>query len=360
MTRYHVATPIVALLIAAGVMFSWGVTPAHAADDDAGKKAGAAEAYDRGTAAYLAGRYAEAGRWFETAYRLVPAYPSLAQALRAYIQVGDSRHVANLALRISELYAQQPGATELTEPLLKNANATYTRVDFVCTECNVNLDGKLVEHNSMFVEASKRYTFVFDFPTGQRSVEFVGVAGERRELRVEAPLPTVTNPEFMGVGADGKPLRASEHSSRGARVLPPWSIYAAAGVTVGLAAAALWSGLDAKAGVEAYEANPTAEALAEGQSKETRTNILIGAAAGAAVLTGVAAIFFTDWQSGSRETASPSTQNTTTANATPRLSMVRNATRINSTLGPALDPRALQVTPIVGAQHVGLSLTRRF
>jgi hypothetical protein len=41
----------------------------------------------------------------------------------------------------------------------------------------------------------------------------------------------------------------------------------------------------------------------KGLDKERRTNVLFGATAGAAVVTGVVAVFFTDW-SGNKSTAS--------------------------------------------------------
>jgi len=68
-------------------------------------------------------------------------------------------------------------------------------------------------------------------------------------------------------------------------------------LTVGAGAALIWSGLDALAGVDDYEDDPTQEALEEGQTKERRTNILIGATAGAAAVTLLLAAL-TDWGGG--------------------------------------------------------------
>ncbi len=63
----------------------------------------------------------------------------------------------------------------------------------------------------------------------------------------------------------------------------------------------MWSGLDALAGVDAYEAHPTQEGLEEGRSKELRTNLLLAGSAVLAATTVGIALFLTDWGSGATE-----------------------------------------------------------
>jgi hypothetical protein len=92
--------------------------------------------------------------------------------------------------------------------------------------------------------------------------------------------------------------------------LPPWVVFLGGGATVVLGGVATWSGLDTQQnpGPDAVRAacngQPTSCALYQkGLDKERRTNLLFGATAGAAVVTGVVAVFFTDW-SGNKSTAS--------------------------------------------------------
>jgi outer membrane protein assembly factor BamD (BamD/ComL family) len=65
-----------------------------------GSRSAAAEAYDRGTAAYLDGSYEKAAQWFETANRLAPAAPALMQAVRAHHKAGSALKASSLALQL--------------------------------------------------------------------------------------------------------------------------------------------------------------------------------------------------------------------------------------------------------------------
>jgi hypothetical protein len=75
-------------------------------------------------------------------------------------------------------------------------------------------------------------------------------------------------------------------------------------LTAGLGAAVIWSGLDTLNEQKSYEAQPTREAYQEVESREMRTNILIGAASGAAIATAVIALL-TDWSSSPGTTREP-------------------------------------------------------
>lgn len=106
------ATAIVVTLAAAFVLH----TPALA--QDARQRQAAAEAYDRGTAAYLDGEFTEAAQWFETANRMAPAAPALMQAIRSHQRAGEPDNftrAATLALRLSQEYAEDPAASRVCE-----------------------------------------------------------------------------------------------------------------------------------------------------------------------------------------------------------------------------------------------------
>ena len=71
-----------------------------------------------------------------------------------------------------------------------------------------------------------------------------------------------------------------------------------AGLTVGVAGALLWSGLDTLSARDAYAAAPTQAGYNDGTSRELRTNALIGVTAVLGVATAVGAAFFTEWGGG--------------------------------------------------------------
>jgi hypothetical protein len=131
------------------------------------------------------------------------------------------------------------------------------------------------------------------------------------ETPPEAPAPRdpnnpADNPAPHGSEQPGSPsgpsapVTPAPPSSRGG--ISPAVFITGAVLTAGLAGALIWSGTDTLAGVPAYQMNPTPDALAEGQARELRTNVLIGATAvvGAATLT---TLFFTRWTGGRIEAA---------------------------------------------------------
>ena len=86
------------------VLFS-AVAAADAPQDEGqsisvGERAEAAEAYDRGTTAYLSEQYELAAHWFERAYRVVPTSTALVQAVRAHHKAGNSIRAAWLYWRV--------------------------------------------------------------------------------------------------------------------------------------------------------------------------------------------------------------------------------------------------------------------
>src|SRR6187551_3774396 len=90
----------IAVLLAAACLAV--AQPARA--QDARSRQAAAEAYDQGTAAYLAGEYEKAAEWFETANRLAPAAPALIQAARSLQEAGLKSRAASIALRLTTEY----------------------------------------------------------------------------------------------------------------------------------------------------------------------------------------------------------------------------------------------------------------
>jgi hypothetical protein len=293
-------------------------SPAEA--QDARQRQAAAEAYDRGTTAYVDQSYEEAARWFETANRLAPASAALMQAIRAHERNDNAARASTLALELASTYPQDAAANEFATTVLNKHASALLKVQVTCDEdCKLDLDGKLQEYLAFFVAPDVTHKLTATFATGSKVSEVVGAAGETRDLSFEAPAPPPVTPIVV------HPL--DETLDHGARPpLSPVFTWIGVGLTVALGAATIVSGLNAKAGVPDYEkaakasrecmtmgkANCTtlaadaAARLDDGQGRELRTNVLIGVTAAAAVGTGVIAFVLTDWSGGEEKAQSAS------------------------------------------------------
>ncbi len=285
------------------------------AQDDARRKQAAAEAYDRGTAAYLDGSYAEAAQWFETAHRMAPAAPALMQAIRSHQRAENFSRAATLALRLQQDYAGDKSSTDYAASVLGDLSPQYLRVDVTCDQdCKLDVDGKLQESHSFFVDPGSKHKVIATFSTGSKSDEVQGEAGATKPLEFvapPAPIEPVVTPGTGGTdtGTGGTPV---DHKPK---PLAPVFTFIGGGLTIALGAGVLVSGLDANAGAPAYKKaaaaynacaavktnNCTAlQATAwakynAGHPKQIRTNILIAATAAVGVTTAVIAIFLTNW-----------------------------------------------------------------
>lgn len=260
------------------------------------ERAQAADAYDRGTAAYLSQEYERAAHWFERAYRTVPTAAALLQAARAHAKAGDWIRAGNLALELRDRYPNEASANEAAATILARAEPANVRVHVDCLEtCTLELDGALITHQTFLVAPDVEHVVRAAFDSGEVSADVQGPPGGSKRFTLEAPAPPPPPP------------------------IPRWAFYSSLGSTVVLGAVTVWSGIDANRGVNAYESaarnarspginglgspTPAEQAqslLDEGQRKERRTNILIGVTASMAVTTAVLGVF-TNWKGESRE-----------------------------------------------------------
>jgi hypothetical protein len=287
----------------------------HSRAQNARQRQAAAEAYDRGTTAYVDQAYGEAARWFETANRLAPAAPALMQAIRAHERNDNAARATTLALELQTSYRDDNNAANFAHVILDKNSPSFVRVQVACDEdCKLDVDGKLEEHLTFFVVPDVPHALVATFETGSQSEQVQGAAGETKDLSFTAP-PAPPVPALSLSG--GKQETTQDRSAK--PPLPPLFTWIGIGVTVALGAATIISAVDAKAGVPEYEKAASmsrdcvsagamncstleahaAALLDAGQSRETRTNILIGVTAAAAVGTGVLAFALTDWSGGS-------------------------------------------------------------
>jgi tetratricopeptide (TPR) repeat protein len=285
-----------ALRFAAAILFLLA-SPVSA--QDARDRQSAAEAFDRGTAAFLARDYARAAEWFETAHRLAPASAALVQAVRMHERAGNALRAATLALRLQALYENDRNAQRAAAQALEQAGR-FVRVDVQCDACTIQLDGTLVEHPSFFVQPGVEHTVEASFEYGTRSANVRGGQGERRAIRFETPdaPPDTPDPDPDPADPDPEPdpIAPSQPTppAPSEMPIPMWVTITGIVLTAGLGGVSIWSGVDTLDGVPAYEMSPTPEALADGQAREARTNWLIIGTSVLAATTLVLAIL-TDW-----------------------------------------------------------------
>lgn len=278
-----VNTAFLCLVVAAAA------TPAGAhAQISARDRESAAQAYDRGTSAYLAEDYGRAAQWFETANRLAPAVAALVQAVRSHGRAGNATRAATLALQLQALYGDDEAATRTAASALAQARS-FVRIDVECDqECTLEVGGAIIGHRSFFLIPGEEHEVVASFAGGSRRQRVSGAAGQTLSLRFEAPEEVDNTPP-----ADD-PTPTVEVGAGGGGGVPLGVTIASAVVVAGLGGVLIWSGVDTLDGVPAYEADPTAAGLADGRSREERTNWLIAGTSVAGALTAILMIF-TDW-----------------------------------------------------------------
>jgi len=292
------------------------------AQNAARERQAAADAYDRGTTAYVDQAFEEAATWFETANRKAPAAPALMQAIRAHEKSDNYTRAATLAIELQRSYRDDPSAAEFADEVLQKHAGTLLKVEVSCDEdCDLNVDGKIEDYLTFFSQPGIEHTVTAMFATGSKTLSVQGAAGETRELTFEAPAPPPVAPVITMEPMTGTKDTGSEERPP----LPPLATWIGLGITVALGGATVGAGVYALNGVPAYEKaaeaaaadgcrsmdNPTEDCLNkiaraedllnDGRSRQLLTNILIGATAVAAVGTGVIAFLLTDWSGGDQE-----------------------------------------------------------
>lgn len=255
--------------------------------------AAAANAFDRGMQEALTQNWESAAQWFETANRLSPAAIALTRAIQARLEAGQDRRAASLALQLRDDYPDDENAQALAADLLPAATERYFLVSVECdARCEVELDGSVVGHSSLFLDPGTEYTVAAAFEHGRREEQVSGSAGDSRTLTFEAP-PAPPEPVEPTYGTQPPPSESFR--------LPKPVFITLLAATLATGAVMVWSGVDTNNEAEIYEAAIDAgdisraqDLLRRGEDLERRTNILIGVTAGMAALTLVSAIL-TDW-----------------------------------------------------------------
>jgi hypothetical protein len=309
------AWPILLALVALAPAAPIAVARAQApATPSAERLKSAAEEYDRGRRAYLANDFEQAAIHFENAYNDAPRAEALRNAIRARTQAKQLARAATLSALAQSLYASDAATMELATATLKEAKTKLHEVRISCTpECGVAADGRVVS-----LTDSKTFVVFLDPGAHDLAVSWSGDrtkaahidarAGGSDDLTLEAPAPTAPPPTATVTTA---PTVAPPPTTTatGPETPPPSRkplgrvpFFIGAGLTVVGVGATIASGIDAQnnPGVDAVkrdcvgqgESCPTYK---KGVDAQTRTNVILAATGGVALVTAVIGVFFTQW-----------------------------------------------------------------
>ena len=301
---------VVVLAAACAALAATAVSPrAHAEEPpSADRLKSAAEEYDRGRRAFLADDFEGAAVHFEAAFRDAPRAETVRLAIRARRKAKQLGRAATLAAVAQQRYPNDPPTAQIAKETLDEAAPALNEYDVDCNaDCAVAADGRVVSQS----DAQKHRIFLdpgphelgVSFKTGGVARHIDARRGGKDALAFEAPpAPTVTAP---GPAAPVAPAPVTpDKPPPSTKPLGPVVFFVALGVTAALGAGTIVSGIDAKnnPGVDAVRRacagkDESCPAYQDGKSAELRTNVLLGFTLGAAALTGVIGVFFTQWSS---------------------------------------------------------------
>jgi hypothetical protein len=322
MPRLSVAAASFALLVGAA-------TPAFAdKTPDAAQIRQAAEQFDAGVNAYKQRDFEGAGSRFEAADAAVPSAKALRQAIRARMEAGQGSRAATLSAQALERYPGDDATVKLAKDAIAKVEPLVHKLNISCASpCVLALGTRSVpgEFNSrwvVYVDPGKT-AIGASFSGGGSSSrqEITAEAGKSSDFRFE-PEENAAKPVIVPSSDKASATVAPPPETPSTDVLPkkasgihPAAFITGAIVTAGLGGVTIWSGIDTKnnPGVDAVKAQcagqgETCPAYQEGRKRQTRTNIFIGATAGAGAITVVLAIL-TNWR-GNKKPSGPTAEPT--------------------------------------------------
>lgn len=273
----------------------------------------AAEEFDRGRRAYLAKDFEQAAIHFENAYRDAPRAETLRLAIRARRDAKQLSRAATLAAIVQARYADDAASMQYAKETLDAAGPQLHEYAIDCDlECAIAADGRVVSqsdalHHRIFLEPGVHDLGV-SFGEGRSTASKIEAKkGGKDSLSFEAPPPPKTEPRALppdDPNRDHPPPPPAPPPKVEERPFGPLVFFIGAGLTAAAGGATIWSGIDTQSSPgpdavrrECAGKDESCPAYEEGQDKEVRTNVLVGATIGLGVVTGVIGLFFTQWSS---------------------------------------------------------------
>ena len=264
----------------------------------------AADAFDAGVDAFERADYRAAVQKFLRADALIPNTDALFNALAAAERTKNDALVATAAARAVSREALAPKLAARARKALEIAEPRVARLVLSCepTPCELALDGEPIPAGTSYALSGKHLVTVSG-PNGARAEHTVeAVAGGRHALELElrpsaASVAVPVGAEHRTAPAAAARPQQSQHDAE--PPLPPPVFYAGVGVTIALAAATTWSGIDT---LRAKNRLPGTESDNEDVlSRAHRTDALLIGTAVVGAATAYVGLVLTNWdESGSR------------------------------------------------------------
>ncbi|MBI4705994.1 MAG: hypothetical protein HY744_33290 [Deltaproteobacteria bacterium] len=292
--------------------------------------------FEAGARAYRAKQFELAASQFEAAHTAAPSAQALRMAIRARDEAGQPARAATLAAFAAESYPDDAKTAELAQAVLDRLGPALHRIEIECVTACVLAVGSLAV---LGPPATKRTLYLSpgEVPVaasfaaegrGAREIVQASAGGASTlrlapvaepepepkpapEAKPEPAPPPAPPPEPPAPKLVPKPEPAPPKPALlpppAADVAPgeglsPVAFFVGLGATGVLGALTVWSGIDTinSPGQDAVREScrgqgATCPEYQEGLANQTRTNVLIGATAGAAALTAALGLLFTDW-----------------------------------------------------------------
>ena len=320
MPRPCVAAASFALLVGAA-------TPAFAdKTPDAAQIRQAAEQFDAGVNAYKQRNFEGAASRFEAADAAAPSATALRQAIRARMEAGQGARAATLSAQAIERYPGDDVTVKLGKDTIAKVEPLVHKLAISCASpCVLALGTRSVPGESntrwvVYVDPGKTAIGASFLGGSSNRQEITAEAGKSSDVRFEpeekaAVKPVIVPTSDKAVVAPPPETPSSDVVPKPASGIHPAAFITGAIVTAGLGGVTIWSGIDTRnnPGVEAVKAQcvgqgETCPAYQEGRKRQTRTNIFIGATAGAGAITVVLALL-TSWR-GNKKSSGPTAEPT--------------------------------------------------
>jgi len=286
-------------------------TNTASASKNAQNELAAAQAYDRGAAAFDAKDYARAADEFSRADNLAPNTLALQLALDSAMRAGRAAMVMDLATRAEARLSQSPAPSDRTviNGLISRAHAEYEvrtgTLTIQCAAshtCSAQVDDRAWAVNARTWIGVGRHTLSMKIDGRDDHRDVVIASREQVEVRPDpaAPAPlqganVAHNLIPRNTTSHPIPPEQNQGNQGGSRHMSPTWFWVGATTTAVLGGLAIASGIDTNAKHNEFELNRTADRASEGRGAQTRTNVLLGLTALGVVATATLAVFFVDW-----------------------------------------------------------------
>ncbi|MFW5738906.1 MAG: hypothetical protein ACOC1F_00925 [Myxococcota bacterium] len=260
-------------------------------------------AFEEGVKAYQEGAYTTALAHFRRAYEYRP-HPAI--ALNLGLAEAKTGMLLEAIDRFDQIIAHPDASDKLRESakrekeLVQGSLAVLTLDVAGDNEVTATVDGEPMQGNPPVARLNPglRHVRVIQGSQVLLDRKVILSLGERLRIAVQR-----SSEVKLVVPQKPKPKPKPTHSG-----MDPIWFYGAAGASVALGAATIWSGLDTKSAYDEYERDlPTLpqeeinRRVDEGNGKETRTNVLLGLTTVAAAGTAVLGVWFVDWSDADAE-----------------------------------------------------------